>query len=261
LVAFLGAAVRRPARFAALLLLLLRTSPEYLSLTDSAAGHAIGAYFNGRSRRLLPQNRFCQGVLILPSDHAAYLRGRRRQAVRTNLRNASDAGITCDVLDDRRRALDDLQAVFDHRRVPIDPANDWRSWVGGPETTYLVARDRRSRPLAAAAVVIDDSVCLIKLAVASDHLARWALHDHLIRLLIARGVRYVVAAGGGPFGALGLAPGVQHYQHLLGYELRHLIAQSERRLTRRQRLVTSGVLAAATVSLLIAADAAGTPPI
>jgi hypothetical protein len=199
-------------------------------------------------------------VLILPSDHSAYVRGRRRQAVRTNLRNASDAGITCDVLCDRRRALDDLQTVFDRRRVPVDPDNDWRSWAGGPETTYLVARDRRSRPLAAAAVVIDESVCLIKLAVASDHLARWALHDHLVRLLIARGVRYVVAAGGGPFGALGLGPGVQHYQHLLGYELRHVIPQTER-LTRRQRLVTSGILAAATVSLLIAADAGATPPI
>jgi hypothetical protein len=124
-----------------------------------------------------------------------------------------------------------------------------------------VARDRRRRPLAVVAAVIDDSVCLIKFAVASDHRARWALHDHLVQLLIARGVQYVVVAGGGPFGALGLPAGVQHYQHLLGYELRHVIPQEERGLTRVQRLVTSGILVVATVSLLVAADGAGVPPV
>jgi hypothetical protein len=29
--------------------------------------------------------------------------------------------------------------------------------------------------------------------------------------------------GDGPLGALGYAPQVHHYQHLLGYELRHLV--------------------------------------
>jgi hypothetical protein len=88
--------------------------------------------------------------------------------------------------------------------------------------TLIVARDPLGCPLALAGAVIDDEVCLIRLAVASDHDARWALHDHLVRILIERGVRYLVGDGGGPFGALGLDAGVHHYQRLLGYELRHM---------------------------------------
>ncbi|MGO9886733.1 MAG: hypothetical protein ACLP0L_02285 [Solirubrobacteraceae bacterium] len=42
--------------------------------------------------------------------------------------------------------------------------------------------------------------------------------------------------GGGPFGALGFAAEVHHYQRLLGYELRHLVPRSacEARATRRR---------------------------
>ena len=98
----------------------------------------------------------------------------------------------------------------------------WEAMLERPEMTLLVARDRSGRPLALAGAVIDDSVCLIRLAVASNHEARWALHDHLVQLLIARGVTHLLGEGGGPFGALGFDANMHHYQHLLGYELRHL---------------------------------------
>ena len=98
-----------------------------------------------------------------------------------------------------------------------------------PEMTLLVARDRLGRPLALTGAVIDDSVCLIRLAVASNHEARWALHDHLVRILIARGVKNLLGEGGGPFGALGFDANLHHYQHLLGYELRHLKPRTRRR--------------------------------
>lgn len=102
----------------------------------------------------------------------------------------------------------------------------WPALFARPEMTLLVARDKPGRPLAVAAAVIDDAVCLIEVAVASSHEARWALHDHLVRILIARGVRYLLAEGNGPFGALGFAPDVHHYQHLLGYQLRHLVPRT-----------------------------------
>lgn len=258
---FLAAAVQRPWRVGALIILLLRTSPEYMSLSDSPSGRAIRAYFDSRSRGLLPQNRLCRGVLILPPEHSEYLRGRRRQAMRTNLRKAAAAGIRCEVTSDRLRALDDMETVLSHRRIQLleVPADEWRPWLAEPQLTHLVARDRTGEPVAAAAVTIDDYVCLIRFAVASDHCARWALHDYLVRMLIARGVRYVMVEGGGPFGALGLARGVQHYQHLLGYELRHVIPHTGHELTRRQRLAASGVVAATTALLLLAAGAAAAP--
>jgi hypothetical protein len=44
----------------------------------------------------------------------------------------------------------------------------------------------------------------------------------LVDVLIARGVKYLLASGEGPFRALGFTANVQKYQRLLGYELRHL---------------------------------------
>ncbi len=122
-----------------------------------------------------------------------------------------------------------------------------------------------------AGVVIDDKVCLIEGARAICHEARWALHDHLVRILIARGVKYLLAEGGGPFGALGFETNVQHYQHLLGYELRHVSPSSAppttpRRgivplvPTHRRRLVASVALAvAATASIVVPRAVASTP--
>jgi hypothetical protein len=94
---------------------------------------------------------------------------------------------------------------------------------------FMVERDEPGRPLALMAVVIDDAVCLIRLAVACSHEARAALHDHVVQILIEQGVRYLLVEGVGPFGALGFPPEVQHYHHLLGCELRHLLARAARR--------------------------------
>jgi hypothetical protein len=114
-----------------------------------------------------------------------------------------------------------------HRFTPAE-------FFASPHTTLTVARDEHGRPLAYAAVIIDDMVCLICSALANCHEARWALHDHLVQILIARRVRYLLAEGGGLFGALGFAVNVQHYQHLLGYELRHLRPVPRRTRSRRR---------------------------
>jgi hypothetical protein len=200
---------------------------EEVVLSTSPRGRALNEYFNQRSLGLFPQNRLCRGLLILPARHSDYLRGRRRQALRTNLRRAEAQGIRCEAISDPRRAFDEITEIVEHRRMPLTAAElpilaSWEAMLERPEMTLLVARDRSGRPLALAGAVIDDSVCLIRLAVASNHEARWALHDHLVQLLIARGVTHLLGEGGGPFGALGFDAKMHHYQHLLGYELRHL---------------------------------------
>jgi hypothetical protein len=122
----------------------------------------------------------------------------------------------------------------------------------------MVARDKYGRPLALSGVVIDGPVCLIVSALAVSHEARWALHDHLVQILIARRARYLVAEGGGPFGALGFTANVQHYQHLLGYELRHLIpVRPDAMMWRRRRLASLVVAAVTAATLLAPAGAAG----
>ena len=143
--------------------------------------------------------------------------------MRTNLRRAATEGITCEAVD-RSSAGEILARLSEHRQAPLPPdwRERWRPALAHPELCVSVALDRSGEPLAVAAVLMDDVVCLITFAVACSHDARWALHDHIVKMLIDRGVRYLVVEGGGAFGALGLSPSVQHYQHLLGYELRHL---------------------------------------
>jgi hypothetical protein len=253
----MATAVRQPRRLVALAALLLRTPRAYVVLSGSSAGQALEAYFNKRSLGLMPITRFCHGVLLLPRDHADYLRGRRRQALRTNLRRAAAAGIRCEIVSDPEVAFDDISEVWRRQWMSLPEAefktrlNDLRESVARAEVTIAVARDAGGRPLAMAAAFIDDTVCLIKHAVATSHEARWALHDHVVRLLIARRVRYLLADGGGTFGALGFTRNLQHYQHLLGYELRHVIPVGGRRVTWRRRLIASAVLAAASLAVLV----------
>jgi hypothetical protein len=168
-------------------------------------------------------------VLLIPQRHSDYLRGRRRHALRTNLRRAAAAGIRCEEIGDRSLVLDEVSEVLGCRRASLSDdevrvlTNSWPGLFSRPEMTVMVARDESGRPLAVIGAVIDEMVCLVRIAVASSHHARWALHDHLVRVLIDRGARYLLVESGGPFGALGFATNVHHYQHLLGYQLRHLV--------------------------------------
>jgi len=249
-----AAGVRRPRRAAALIGLLLRTPTEHVDLSRTPAGHALDDYFSQRSLGVIPRKRFCRGVLLLPGDHAAYLRGRRRQALRTNLRRAAAAGIQCEVVSDRRRADQNIVGVLRRQWSSLTEAdlqyrlNDVAACLARPDVTLTVARDEHGHPVAMATTLIDDKVGLIKHAVAISHEARWALHDHIVRILIARRVRYLLAGDEGLFGALGYPTNVQHYQHLLGYELRHVIPARPHRATRRRRLIASLVVVAATIA-------------
>lgn len=229
-----AAALLRPRHTAALIVLLFRTRSEQVVLSTSLPGQVLTSYFDQRFLGVFPRNRLCRGVLVLPEQHSDYLRGRGRHALRNNLRRAEAAGIRCEAISDPRDAFDELvqilkrrQTVFTLAELPIFAS--WQALLARPETTLLVARDQLGRPLALAGAVIDDSICVIRFALASSHEARWALHDHLVRMLIARRARYLVGEGGGPFGALSYETNIRHYQHLLGYELRHLRPRTSRR--------------------------------
>jgi hypothetical protein len=231
-------------------------------MSGSLAGQALSAYFDERLLGVFPKHRLCQGVLMLPQDRSDYLRGRRRHALRTNLRRAATAGIRCEVMEDGSQAIEAVEMVTRSRRNGPLAAADvtyFRSLLIKPGMTLLVARDRQGRPCAVLAAVIDETVCLWEWATSNSHEARWALHDHLVDLLIDRGVKYLVSSGEGPFGALGFTANVQHYQHLVGYELRHISPPRPVRVTRRRRLVASLVVVAATVAAISPRAAANTP--
>jgi hypothetical protein len=252
----MAAAARRPGRLVALIALLARTPREYVVLSESCTGQALDRYLNQRRFGIF-KNRLCRGVLPLPGNHADYLRGRARHALRTNLKKAAAAGIRCEVMSDPQRAGTEVSVVMRRRwgHLPEAELHAWtkhfRMRVARPEMTVTVARNVDGDTLGVLAATIDDSVSAISFAVATCHEARWALHDHLVRMLIARRVRYLLAQDEGAFGALAYPTSVQHYQHLLGYELRHVIPVGRRhRAPRRRRLVAVLVVVAATAALV-----------
>jgi len=259
------AAVLRPRGLVALIALLLRTPREHMELSGSTAGQALDRYLNQRRLGVL-KNRLFRGVLLLPDDYADYVRGRARHALRNNLRRAASAGIRCEVLTDSRLTSDAVARVVRHRWPHLPEAeldvwtNRFVARVTRPEMTVMVALDQQGDALGVLAAAIDDSVCAIGFAVATCHEARWALHDHLVRTLIARGVRYLLAADEGLFGALGYSTSVQHHQRLLGYELRHVSPGGERPGPRRRRVLASAAVAGLlTASIIVPRAAASTP--
>lgn len=226
------ATVTHPWRPIAIILVLLRTPTLHFGLSEAPSGRLLRDYFNERRLGVLPKKRLCRGVLILPRVPADYVGGRRRQAVRTNVRRAQTAGIRCASVaspaDFVRAALhvvherQDPVAAHDPATLSRDMVPHWQLIMRGSEATLLAAHDSAGRPLAVAAVLMDDQVAVLRLAMASSHEARWALHHHLVLALIACGVTYLVADGGGAFGALGLTAEVQYYQRLQGYAVYHI---------------------------------------
>ena len=227
MVKFMAAIVCQPRRLTVLIGLILRTPREHVVLSGSREGQALARYFNHRQLGIL-QNRLCRGVLLLLDDHADYLRGRHRHALRNNLRRAEAAGIRCELLSDLGGIGDKIFAIMRHQwsRASEAHVRHWTDHFGvlfeRPETTVMAARDQDGNMLALVGATIDESVCAIHFAMATRHEARWALHNHLVRDLIARRVRYVLAADNGLLGALAYSTNIRHYQHLLGYELRHI---------------------------------------
>jgi hypothetical protein len=224
----LAAALAHPRRAGALIGLIANTKSEQLALSGSAAGQSLREYFAATYLGVIPQNRLCRGVLLIPPCYSEYIRGRRRQALRTNLRRAERAGIRCERVDEPDSFLTATRQVMESRQTPptdVERAHlehDWAALVARPEMTLLAARDADGRPQAALAAIVDDHVGLIQIAVACGYDARWALHDHLLKSLCARGTELLMVEGGGTFGALGFSHDVHHFQHLLGYELRHV---------------------------------------
>ena len=164
----LAAAARRPGRLYALVALVRETPSEPVRLSTSEAGRALRAYFGERFLGFFPQNRLCRGVLILPDDYGSYHRGRRRQALRTNLRRADEAGVSCERLADPVSGIAALKSVLAARKNTAGDPDAllvaWQPHFSQAASTIFVARDRDGEPQAVIAAVIDSDVCLIQFA-------------------------------------------------------------------------------------------------
>jgi hypothetical protein len=200
------------AASATVLARLPRTS---LSLSDSPSGRAIRAHLTQRRFGVIPTYRIAQGVLPIPGSLDEYLRGRSRQAVRTNIGHARALGIRCVPLSDvsQRRAYAAL--------VDPDLTDPWKreQLLTRPEACCWIALDAGERPVGLAVVSIDVEAAILWSLTGHESPARWLLHTHVVDTLATAGVRHlVVNARMAPL----LPPGIQYFQRLLGYRVVHV---------------------------------------
>jgi hypothetical protein len=210
-------ALAKGARATAALLAGLPTLTVHLS--DSPAGERLREHF-GHRQWGIRHSRLAQGVLVLPETHAGYLRGRSRQALRTNMRKARDAGISCRPmvhLSERRAAALDLRARTGMARWPDES-------LCRPGDVWWLAHDRRGEGVALAQLTVDREWALLQSLVSTQRPSRYLLHSEVVAALIAADVQYLaVNTSTAPL----LHPSLQYWQRLLGFYVANLSVRRE----------------------------------
>ncbi|HEY2225642.1 hypothetical protein [Actinomycetospora sp.] len=182
-----------------------------VTVPDTRSGRRLAAKYAGRERGL-PRD-LAVSVLALPETPEDYLRGRSRQALRTNSRRAREQGVTCRAVDPAESARRLEEVVPDRWYRAIVPgaqadlaAGLCTGWVAeGPDgTTEVVALTSTAGPLARLDLMLS--------AAEREGDARYLLSAHVVTELAAAGTRLLAVDG-----ALTLAPGLRHFQHLLGF--------------------------------------------
>jgi hypothetical protein len=181
----------------------LRLPRVTVRLTTSRSGVMIREHFAIRQDGRL-RYRGAQGVLPLPAEFAEYMRGRHRQAVRTNVGHAKRAGLTV-----MSFALDAWMPGADDSRLPYIAPGPVERWI---------ALDAEGQIVADSIVSIDERVALLHGLVSTASNARWLLHTTIVErlcgccdmLLTNSDDAYLMGAG------------TQHFQRLLGYRVSRL---------------------------------------
>ena len=167
-----------------------------------------------------PRRRLAWAVLDLPAAEEHYLVGRKRQALRTNLRHARAHGVTSS----RCTYETWSEAVSAVMRARGDKPGPEQDRPGpGQQAAFYVARDAGGTPLAfAGAALFGQFAALFALVSRPDRQpdaswARYQLHTFLALDLGCSGVEHMLTGS-----ALRQPAGHQYFQHLLGYRARNL---------------------------------------
>ncbi|UZJ25709.1 hypothetical protein RHODO2019_04450 [Rhodococcus antarcticus] len=187
-------------------------------LSEQPAGLELRSWF-ANGRRALPVDRLAVAVLPLPPEHTAYLAGRQRQALRTNVRRSEQAGVVCaDVFDaaERHRCVEHVVST----RGDGDPQGVLgRETRPGLHRWVSVAYDATGDPVAFHEAVVDVSwagvgAFLTARTGGATHDARYQLHVHAVRRLISAGIGHLVVSG---FSLLA-PPGIRYFQERTGFQ-------------------------------------------
>jgi hypothetical protein len=199
----------------ATILLLSHLPSLRVTLSDSPAGRRIRAHMSHRIWGV-PHTRLAQGVLAVPNEEGRYLRGRHRQAVRTNIRKARAAGIVCRPLAD----VSERRGVVEQLQSRVAYMLGWTECLfSQPGDVWWAAFDATGRPVALTQMTIDREWALLQASGSINRASRYLLHTELVEMLARAGVRYL--AVNGPTTPM-LDPRLQYWQHLVGYQIANL---------------------------------------
>ncbi len=190
-----------------------------ISVTDSVQGQLIGERLRTRDHGVRTHT-IAQCVLRVPSDLNAYLEGQQRRGLRNKLSKAQRFGIVTSVESAEAGLLADKRIYNERSQRGAEAEDTWP--LPAHQLTWLVAYAPDETPIAVMSVIQDKQVALMKAfhGVPDSTLgspARHALHQHLLGLLSAAGVEYLVGDS-----ALLAPPGVRQFVHQLGYQSWHL---------------------------------------
>jgi hypothetical protein len=214
-VASVRAGLSRPGLAA--LVQVLRSLPVVdAPFSAGPGGRELRDWFaNGRGLFL---GRAPVALLQLPETQAEYLRGRPRQALRTNVRRATELGIRCTQVTDPAELARVVAHIADRRGQ--DPATMVRPDLDPAVTRrFTVAHDAAGEPVALSETWLDGEwaglATLVTVPGEGDgQLLRYLLHVTTVADLIDSGVRTVVVSGS----MLLTSAGTRYFQRRTGFE-------------------------------------------
>ncbi len=208
-----------------------------VQLSDSPTGVAIAEHL-ALTRWGIPRFRLAQGVLHLPHDFASYLRGRRRQAVRTNVHRARDLGMNS------------------HSRTIPTWTRPGEKLAHAAPVEYWWATSRDGVTVGEAWVTVDEECALLHSMGCSERYARWLLHTAIVERLCAVGCRLLLTNS---FDVPLMAPGQQYFQRLLGYSIARVRLHSQSGAVAVRRRLPLAVTAIVAVGLIVGEQALKSP--
>jgi hypothetical protein len=190
---------------------LLRKLPvQTVALSALPAGKLLYDRWSRQSWRKAASH----ACLPLPSDADSYLRGRHRQAVRTNLHRADKIRLTCRPVPNDWEVTGQVlrsgtfAGLYEELEQLEQPDAVVKSWAVFDSGGGVLGR--------AVALVDERTAVLLLLHGPTDlgvaHQTRYLLHTALVADLIRRGVRNLVVES-----ILGAPPGLKYFAARLGY--------------------------------------------
>ena len=188
------------ARVPVLVAFLARLPSIPIDLSRESQGAFIAEHL-GLRRLGAPRFRLAQGVLHIPQDLSLYMRGRKRQAVRTNIHRASERGMICS-----RTIVPDWSPPDRVSRTKTR-AERWD------------AHNQAGTAVATAWLIVDTDCALLYTLSSTEPYARWLLHTAIVERLADSHCSLLLTNS---FDVPLLSAGHQHFQHLLGYNVARL---------------------------------------